>query len=560
MRSSAHLLGLLGSSLFLTMTIQGQSFNTTVGGDQTYNAIGLQTDFKWHTLSGWTGLGYSDGLKVGAYALIPFHHDNYLGVGDQTLPGYLDVDEYDTHTFTVRGVNLIRKINEPAIPKIRKGRNGSVQLFTGFLSEEENYPFLHLSATSGSNLTETPIAALLYQRRISETLQMHSITMYSAGEYTSIGSVGWRPSRNWGLAGAGGVGANSHYLAGKGEFSFDKAEGWASYTVAGKDFHREETPFYSSDSLGFNGKLTLKPASSVKLILDSERNRVFIPSLLSITDSENTASTYASVKGTQLGSSVGFVSTSNLPGHTLSEISSVSRQILPRWRAFGAFIYMKSPTFDQKTFVTTNEFRVSPRLSTRQNYNRMNGQDNLTFGGQWMSNLISLSVDNQVYMSPLAPALGGKSVFQAWTFNIRFRTPHGTNTHLNTFVTQQGQIMWGGYLGGLRYDAVGPTASGSPSFSKYVIQGKVIDTNGRGVWGIAINIGNETVVSDTDGSFFTHVKNTKPFPFIVAADISPQTARWSIASAPASAYGVPEDAPTDIRVVVQMASALRASK
>jgi hypothetical protein len=113
----------------------------------------------------------------------------------------------------------------------------------------------------------------------------------------------------------------------------------------------------------------------------------------------------------------------------------------------------------------------------------------------------------------------------------------------------------------MRYRGIASDPGNSDmTFSKYVIKGKVVDENGNGVWGIALSVGSDTVMSGADGSFFIHVKNTKPVRFAVAANASLQNMRWSIASAPASAYGVPEDAPTDIRVVVQMASALRASK
>ena len=66
---------------------------------------------------------------------------------------------------------------------------------------------------------------------------------------------------------------------------------------------------------------------------------------------------------------------------------------------------------------------------------------------------------------------------------------------MNTFVGPDGRLQWGGYLSGLRYDAVGPSNSNSPGFSKYIIRGTVVDEAGKGVGGIAIQIGDEIVLS-----------------------------------------------------------------
>jgi hypothetical protein len=542
MSVSNRLIGLLCLPLALSATIHGQSFDTTVGGSQVYSAYGLQTEFKWRSLSGWTGLGFSDGVKVGAFVHLPLARGYSLGGGDQMLSGYLDVDEYDSHAFTVRGLSLARET-----------KTESLQIFTGFLSQESEYPFLHMSSTrGGGGLTDTRLIAMLYTHKLSDALRLHAMTLYGS-KFTSIESIGWTPSKRWGLAGAAGIGSGAKYFAAKGELHLKRLEAQTSYTVAGQDFHRQDGPYYSSEPLGMNARLALAPLSSIKLLLDHEKTRMYIVSLPSVVGSVNSASLYASFMGFQISPSVSTVNASNLPGQTLTEMFSVSRPISPRWRTFGSYINMTSPNFKQSTFVATNEFKVSSRLAIRQNYNWMNGQNNFSVGGQWLSNRISFSVDQQVYISPLAPAFGAKSVFQAWTFNVRVRTPHGTSTNINTFVTPDGRIQWGGYLSGLRYRAVGSVTEDSPSFSKYVISGLVVDEMGRGVWGIAVQIGAETAISDSDGGFFVHVKNSKPQPLRVLPESSLQTSSWVLTSAPQTTQGFLDGKSSEpARVVVQM--------
>lgn len=533
-----------------TMMYGQSSFNATAGGDQVLNTYGLQTEYKWHKLSGWTGFGYNNGIKFGGYLRVPFklgenNAGYHLGIGDQRLSALLDVDEYDSHGFTVRGVNLTHKT-----------KVSSLTLFSGFLSQETALPYMHTSYTSGSALQSTPLGAVLYQRQLSKTFQLHSLYLMGK-KLTSIQSLGWSPSKIWRFGGAAGMGSGAKYLAGSVEFHKKRVDLRTSYTIAGNDFQRQEQPYYSTELLGLNARLTLTPISAVRLTFDHEQSRTNITGLPSVVGTFDSANLAASILGFQISPSVSTVRTDNFPGQTLTEMVSVSRRILPRWRTFAAYLQMESPTFKQQALIATNEFRVSPRLAVRQNYTRMNGQSNYSFGAQWVSNLISFSVDQQVFMSPLAAAFGGKSVFQAWTFNIRMRAPRGTNANINTMIAPDGKMQWGGFLSGMRYDSVAPYRSTSPLFSKYIIHGKVVDEAGNGVWGIAVKIGDEVLISDADGEFFAHVNNAKAKPLVVAKDSSLQSSRWTLVIAPSTAQGTLETAPgAPIQVVVQMVNSI----
>jgi hypothetical protein len=68
-------------------------------------------------------------------------------------------------------------------------------------------------------------------------------------------------------------------------------------------------------------------------------------------------------------------------------------------------------------------------------------------------------------------------------------------------------------------------------------------------------------MTDTNGGFFVHVKNSKPVPFEVAADTSLQSLHWSLVSAPPTAKGVEEGAAGNpLQVVVQMGHPALAQK
>jgi hypothetical protein len=129
------------------------------------------------------------------------------------------------------------------------------------------------------------------------------------------------------------------------------------------------------------------------------------------------------------------------------------------------------------------------------------------------------------------------------------------NANVDTTIDPSGRTQLGGYLSGLRYSAVEPYHEvASHLETRYIIQGKVIDTEGQPVWGIAAQIGDETVFSDSNGEFFVHVKTDRPQPFKVVADSSLQSAPWNLQSAPTVAQGKPEGSPDDqVTVVVHMA-------
>ena len=75
--------------LLLSLGLAAQTVESTVGGSQINDAYGVKTNFKWRELAGWTGIGYNDGFKLGAYLQIPITKDIHIGAGDQWLSSCL---------------------------------------------------------------------------------------------------------------------------------------------------------------------------------------------------------------------------------------------------------------------------------------------------------------------------------------------------------------------------------------------------------------------------------------------------------------------------------------
>src|ERR1035438_4050598 len=105
--------------LLLAPMCEGQSIDSSVGGSQMLGMVGAQSTYHDSGRFGWSGMGYQDGFRFGAYLNVPAnmfslvtakpyrYDDKYrLGIGDQSLDSSLAVDEYG-HTFTARGVSLL---------------------------------------------------------------------------------------------------------------------------------------------------------------------------------------------------------------------------------------------------------------------------------------------------------------------------------------------------------------------------------------------------------------------------------------------------------------------
>jgi hypothetical protein len=523
--------------------------------------IGIQSNYHDQSRYGWTGFGFQDGFRFGSYLNVPIntfsvttvqpyrYDDKYrLGIGDQDLDSSLTVDEYG-HTFSARGVSLLYH-----------AKSSDIQAFIGIFSQDEAQSYLHAVQQFDMSVA----GALIGQFHISKKLDLRSLNIAGNG-LTSIQSLGWSPMKSWHLSTAVGVGSNHPYFANETDYQSDHLRLRASYTVASHSFHRQDGYNFDIEPLGFNTKVEVPVGLNTKFQFNHMHTLMVVPAYLYTRNSsigtEDEADFTTSFLGFRAGAVASVNSSDSYAGKEYTGVASLYRHILPRWDSSVAYVRNASSLQNGEAYQSRNEFRVSNHLAVSQNFNRLNGVDNNTFGGQWSSNRLSFTIDNQIYTSQTAAQFGQKSIFQAWTFSLRFRTPHGTMSHLETTVDPFGKVQWGGYLSGMRYRGIASDPGYSETtLSRYVIKGKVVDEDGNGVWGIAISVGSDTVISGSDGNFFIHVKNTKPVRFAVAANASLQSMRWSLASAPVSAKGAPEDAPTDIRVVVEMASALRASK
>jgi hypothetical protein len=532
----------------------GQAADAVIGGSQVDGLAGAQINYRIKGSYGWTGVGYYNGrFLMGGYSNTPLHfgftlpneanRDKYrLGVGDQELNTWLATDEYDFYNAIVRGTSVFRH-----------SKTSDIQVFAGVYSGEDRQPYLRAITQVDSNL----IGAAVGHFTLSRKWEMESFNSFG-GASTSIQSFAWRPSRAWHLTAAGGAGSNHPYFANAAEYRRGDLDLRASYTLASEQFRRQGSN-YDIEPLGFNAKAEVPLWKNSTVRVYHRRELIVVPKYLgfdrtSSVGNTDSASFSTSFFGFRSSVSVSQSSSNAYLGKSYSGVASLSRTILPRWRSTFSYLREVMQSQDIVVYQDLNEVRVNNHFALTHTFDQINGSMSNTFGGRWSSNLVSFSVDNQIYTSDIAAQFGQKSVFQAWNFSIRFRTPHGTTAHLETIVDPQGKTQWGGYLSGLRYQRISGYAQQEEhvTFSKYIIHGRVVNEAGQGVWGIAVQVGPEVVYSDTQGEFSLHVKNAKPMQLAVATDKSLQSSWWKLQSAPSVAQGRPEGSLGDpLLVVVQ---------
>jgi hypothetical protein len=525
-----------------------QTVDFTPGGSQIIGVYGVQSNFSFRKVFGWTGVGYYGGFNTSGYLNTPLYKKTRLGLGDHEFDAAFATDEFDYYRVTGRGVST----NYFA-------KNRALQTFVGEFSYDYRVPYFYTVPAATGNIT----GMLSGYIKVSPKLEFRTYNAFG-DTATAIQSLQYKPGKQWMMSTAEGVGAGCAYAANAVEFKRRTLDLRASYTLATSKFRRQDGA-YEIEPLGLNARAEIPIGDNLVFHGYHRREMTVVPKYLGFTRSSSIgavdlAGLTAGFLGFRTNLTVNKSTCDAYPGTNYSGMASITRSITPRFRT--TFSYLHSITRqDLEVYQAMSEYRVNNHFAISHNFALMNGQPRNTIGGRISFNAISITADNQVYVSDVAAQFGQKSVFQAWNFTLRLRTAHGTQTHLETIVDPFGKTEWGGYLSGLRYRSLStPNAPGNPhvNFSKYLISGIVVDESGKGVWGIALRIGSEIVMSGMDGRFFTHVRNNKRLPFAVASESSLQARHWVVAEAPGFAQGDPENG-KPIRVVIQMTSSLVAA-
>jgi hypothetical protein len=536
------LLMVAGGLLFLVWLLlmaapaHGQAFKLQGGSSSLYGGHGGSLEVRGLNYTAQLGFGWLDGPRMG-FSYATMYRGVLLNFGDQAIPFSLPTDLVNrSYYFLGRGASVSWKTPRR-----------SLFLYSGFTSRSYMLPFFRAAdAQAGAGL-------IFFENQITPQLRFFSQNVISARQ-TSIQSLEYSLSDRFKLAASAGIGNNQRYWATTLDLDRDWIAVQAGYTVAGENFRRVrvESPV-TSENERENIRVELRPLEQLRFVVG--RNNYLSPAqddtrLLRAT--VNSYAAFASLRGFQLHSS--FYDSLNDSGRARAFSAGARRRFGNRLDVAGDFMRSfpsQGPRTD--TTVLTVRETITPRLSLTQVITRGSGQTSFAFGGNYVNNRFSASVEYQTLYVPFA--VGGDSPYrQVLVLNLRLLLPGFIEVNLGSDVTPIGGVRYTTYATGYAYHGVaagGGTAGMAGSLHRHVIRGRVVDQSGQPVRGAAVNIGGELVFTDSTGHFTLRRKKAEMLPVAVALDEFILPGRYEVIQAPTQAKAAPEAEARPLEIILR---------
>jgi len=519
-----------------------QVFELTGGSSSLLNAQGGSVEVHAPNYQGRIDLGYIGRPSLGFYFSRPYRN-SLIGAGDQQIPFLLPTDLFDASFYFIgRGMSLSRKSTD-----------GKLFLFAGTTSNGYFAPFLSITRS------DTAAAAIFYEKQLSRSLRFFSHNLISPRQ-TSIQAIEWAARRDIRMALSAGMGNNQPYWSS----SFAVEKSWmsldASYAGSGEAFRRVlvETPQLAENDRE-NIRLELKPWKNVRLVT-SRNNYLFF---------EPGAVERASVQGLGAGGAIAGVQlygslfeSSTLLGNSTAMAMGVRRMFTRHFEAGVDYLRSSSAKNPPIHSLVENVREIlNSRFSLTQIITHNNGQTNIAFGGNFISNIVSVSVDYQTVFLPFVQSSAGQFK-QVIVVGLHFQLPRGLQLNLSTNVTPLGQVRYTAYASTYAYHGMGndsPGASFSGKFFSNVVRGHVLDPNDEPIAGAAIRIGSDVAVTDSDGNFLVRLKKAGELNLQVAFEEFTAPGNYVAISAPSTVKATREDDAQDYKIVLKRVPYVEAS-
>ncbi len=513
----------------------GQVFQLTGGASSLLDAEGGSFEIHAADYTGRIDLGYLGGPSLGFFLSRPYK-SSILGAGDQQIPFVLPTDLFDrSFYFLGRGASLTRNAGDSRL-----------FVFAGTTTDGYFAPFLNIARN------DTPSGAIFYEKQLTPTLRFISRNVFS-NRQTSIKAIDWAARKDIKMALSAGTGNNQAY--GASSFSMDKR--WvvldASYALSGHAFQRVlvATP-QLAENYRENIRLELRPATNVRIVV-SRNNYLssFSPNEYEHAMVEGLGAS-AGVDGFQLNGSY-FQSSTTIGNSTALDLG-VRRMLTRYFEVGGDFLrssYMKGE--NARSAIGNLREILNSRFSVTQVISHNNGQTTVDFGGNFISNLVTVSVDYQTLFLPFVQ--NGPGQFkQVMVLGLHFQLPHGVQFNLDSDVTPLGQVRYTAYGSTYAYRGMGNTSSGTSftgAFFQNIVRGEVLDPNGEPIPGAALQIGAELAISDSDGNFMVRVKKSGDLSLKVAFEEFTAPGRYVIVQSPQKVKATRADSAQEYSIVLR---------
>jgi hypothetical protein len=137
---------------------------------------------------------------------------------------------------------------------------------------------------------------------------------------------------------------------------------------------------------------------------------------------------------------------------------------------------------------------------------------------------------------------------------LHFQLPHGIQFNAATDVTPLGQVRYTAYESAYAFRGMGSGSSGasvSGAFFQNVVRGKVLNPRGDPIEGVALQIGAQLAVTDSDGIFMVRMKKGGDLSLKVAFDEFTAPGNYVVVQAPATVKAVREESAQDYTIILR---------
>jgi len=508
------------------------------GGSTLIDGYGATANFWRPGADGWVGMGYLDGLRVGAFLRTSLKRDT-LRLGNDALLIRFPTDIFSTgHNLLVQGASYVGG-----------DARTSYQVFGGASSSG-------LGAQSFQPTSvEQPLGGLFLRRRISPTVQVTGSALF-AERQTIVPGVAWQPTPDVTAAVAGGVGADRPYAASslvfrEGAFGFKGSYAWNP-----SRFRRVAVPTpFQTEADRENLQLTydLTPEFTIGV---GRQNFVQDSSDAKPPVRATGNSVFAGGRWREWRLNGGVYDSRSQGVRNLSSYFAVGRQLAP-WLDTELFLLQSRP--DGRPVSTTPvanlRWRISPRVGLMQQVSVQGRRATILFGANVMTSVGEFGVDYQIVHQPFQPLNPFRS-----TLNLTARLQLGSySTNLGTYIRPDGAVDYSAsgstflYLGS--YGGVQPQRIGGVSIGRYVVRGSVRSVEGVPVEGAALDLGGNVVFTNSLGEFFFRDGRPRTSPLTVLTQDFLFPGEWEVVSAPVAVRAEVESKSRPVEILLRRVAA-----
>lgn len=512
---------LLLACLLLPIGAQSQVFQLQGGGSSLFAGYGGMVNVWGNGFEASLGVGYLDGLKVGASARRLLGGRDTLRLGNDLLPLAFDSDVFQTGGMLfAQGVSLQR----------RRGRL-QTWLFGGASASALSAPYF---------ASQRPVRGMGYARSqydVSRTLSLSSHVVASDRQ-TVLATARWSPLLGVTTAATAGVGNNAPYGALSTQYLSPQWEAKVALVGMGRRFRRASGPMpLQSEIDGENALFTWRPRDGWSLGVGRQHFRqdsAFqgIPQRAALNQIIGSGRVFST------SISTGWLFSSAGETDNVSSYASVKRDVHERLQAELYLLRVWEPVLARLTTpVLILRETVSPRLSLLQTITRDQGRTTVNFGGTISTSQSTFGIEYQLAHSPYLTA---NPFVQTMGLNARLQLG-GLTFSLGSFVTPDGKVHYSAqgstfvYRGDVSGSAVSGGGGGSGRIDQFVIAGTVSDEAGTPIDGAAIELGRDVVYTDSQGRFFLRRPTASELPLRVLLNDFLGVGTYEVVSAPARA-------------------------